>query len=158
MITEKGIVEEVSGRNAVIRIEKTSACATCQSRESCGEASGKDMIIEVANELGAGRGDRIEISIPSGSFLMLSLLVYILPVAALIAGALAGGAFARALHINLTLASIAGGCLATGITFYALKRFDKSPRAWKEFHPRMTRVLFRPDASHLDNSQESCDG
>ena len=154
MITEQGIVEEVSGRNVVIRIEKTSACATCQSRESCGEASGKDMIIEVANELGVGKGDRIEISIPSGSFLMLSLLVYILPVAALIAGAFAGGAFARALHINLTMASIAGGCLATVVTFYALKCFDKSPLAWKEFHPRMTRVIFRSDTSHPGNGQE----
>ncbi|MBW1779963.1 MAG: SoxR reducing system RseC family protein [Deltaproteobacteria bacterium] len=154
MITEQGTIERISGRNAVVRIEKSSACATCQSRESCGEASGKDMILQVANELRAGKGDRIEISLPSGSFLMLSLLVYMLPVAALIGGAIAGGAVARALHINLTLASIAGGCLAMGVTFYALKRFDKSTRARREFQPRMTRVLLRSERGHPDTTEE----
>lgn len=83
-----------------------------------GRPPSKDMIIKVANDLGAGKGDRIEISIPSGSFLMLSLLVYILPVAALIAGAFAGGSVARALHMNLTLATLcAGGGMGTALVF-----------------------------------------
>jgi sigma-E factor negative regulatory protein RseC len=154
MITEQGVVEEVSGRKATVRVEKSSACATCQSRESCQEGSGREMIIEVPNEIGAATGDRVEISIPSGSFLILSLLVYILPVTALIAGAAAGGAVARALNFNLTLASIAGGCLAMGITFYALKRIDRSTRARKQFQPRMTRRLFRSDAFCRDNDQK----
>lgn len=154
MITEQGIIEGVSGRKAMVRIERTSACATCQSRESCGEVSGRDMIIEVANELGAVEGDRIEISIPSGSFLMVSFLVYLFPVAALIAGAIAGGAIARMLHINLTLAAIAGGCLAMGGTFYALKRLDRSTRARKQFRPRMTRVLIHSADLHPANDQQ----
>ena len=154
MITEQGVIEKVSGQKAVVRIEKTAACATCQSRDSCREASGKDMVIEVANELGAVEGDRIEISLPSGSFLMLSVLIYILPVAALIAGALAGGPLGRALNINLTLCSIAVGFLAMGITFYILKHFDRSARARKEFHPKMTRVLLHSGAGHPDRIQK----
>jgi len=154
MISEQGIIERVSGRNAMVRIERTSACATCRSRQSCREVSGRDMIIEVANELGAGKGDRIEISIPSGSFLMLSLLVYLLPVAALIAGAIAGGAIAGALNIDLTPAAIAGGCLAMGSTFYALKRLDRSTRAQKDFRPRMTRVLIHSAELHPANDPE----
>lgn len=151
MITEQGIVEQVSGRNVVVRVERSSACAACQSRESCQEGSGKAMMIEVANEMGAGKGDYVQISIPTGSFLILSLLVYLLPVAALIAGAAAGAALAQPLHINLTLASIAGGCLAVGITFCALRRFDRSTHARKEFRPRMTRVVVRSYAVHPDD-------
>lgn len=154
MITEQGIVERVSGHKAVVRIQKSSACATCQSRDSCRETSGRDMIIEVANELGAGMGDRIEISISSGSFLILSLLIYLLPIAALIAGAVAGGAFAKALHINPTLASIVGGFIGIGITFYALKRLDTSILAQKEFAPRMTRVVLRSDTEPTNTRQE----
>jgi sigma-E factor negative regulatory protein RseC len=154
MITEQGVVDRVSGRKAVVRIEKSSACAACQSRESCQEGSGREMVIEVANDLGAGEGDRIEISIPGGSFLILSLLVYLLPVAALIAGAVAGGAFAGTLHMNPTFASIVGGCLGIGVTFYALKRLDRSSRAQKEFRPRMTRILLRSDPPHPENGQE----
>jgi sigma-E factor negative regulatory protein RseC len=154
MITEQGIVEGTEKEKALIRIERTSACATCQSRGSCREASIKDMVLEVANALGARKGDRVEISIPSGSFLILSLLVYFLPVAALIAGAFAGGAFARMLHTNPTVSSVVGGCLATGVTFYGLKRFDRSRRAQKEFKPRMTRVLRSSALIHLNSNQK----
>ena len=154
MITEQGIIETVSGRKAIVRIKKSSACAACQSRQSCEEASDRDMIVEVANDLGAGEGDRIEISIPSGSFLLLSFLIYILPVTALIAGAVAGGAFAPALHMNPTFASITGGFLGIAVTFYALKRLDRSTRAQKQFGPRMTRILLRSYPPHPKNDQE----
>jgi sigma-E factor negative regulatory protein RseC len=153
MITEQGIVEGVSGLRAVVRVEKSSACASCQSRDSCTETSGKNMVIEVANDLGASEGDRIEISIPGGSFLILSLLVYLFPVAALIAGAVAGGAFAGLLNMNVTFASILGGGIGIGVTFYALKRVDRSTRAQKEFRPRMTRILVRSDSPHPENDQ-----
>jgi sigma-E factor negative regulatory protein RseC len=154
MIIEQGIVDRVSGQKASVRVEKSSACASCQSRDSCHEASGKDMIIEVANNLGAGKGDRIEISIPAGSFLLLSILVYLLPVAALIGGAVLGGAVGGAFAINPTFASITGGCLGMGIAFYALKRLDRSARAQRDLRPRMTRILLRSDLPFPGKDQE----
>jgi sigma-E factor negative regulatory protein RseC len=141
MVTEQGVIERVSGQKAMVRIEKTSACATCESRGGCEVGSDKNMVVEVANDLGVGKGDYVELSVPSGAFLKLSLLVYILPVVALMAGAFAGGAFARVLHVPLSLASVIGGFLVMGITFYALKRLDRSSRAKSEFQPRMTRIL-----------------
>jgi sigma-E factor negative regulatory protein RseC len=154
MITEQGIVEEASGRKAMVRVEKSSACATCQSRESCQEVSGRDMVIEVVNELGAGRGDRVEISIPSGSFLILSLLVYLLPIAALIGGAVAGGGVAGVFQANPTTGAIVGGFLGIAITFCVLKRLDRSIRAQKKFRPRMTRLLLRSDAFCRNNEEK----
>jgi sigma-E factor negative regulatory protein RseC len=156
MIIEQGIVDRVSGQKASVRVEKSSACASCQSRDSCRETSGRDMLIEVANDLGAGKGDRIEISIPAGSFLLLSILVYLLPVAALIGGAVLGGAVGGAFAINptSTFASIAGGCLGMGIAFYALKRLDRSARAQRDLRPRMTRILLRSDSPNSKNDQD----
>jgi len=143
MVTEQGVIEDVSGQRTLVRIKKSSACATCESRGNCEVVSGKNMVVEVANDLGAGKGDHVELSVPSGAVLKLSLLVYILPVVALIAGAFAGGAFAGVLHVPLSLASVIGGFLVMGITFYALKRLDRSLRPRSEFHPRMTRILHR---------------
>ena len=150
MVREQGIIEDVSGRKTLVRIKKSSACATCESRSDCGVDSGKNMVVEVANNLGGGKGDHVELSVPSGAFLKLSLLVYILPVIALIAGAFAGGALAGVLHMPLSLASVIGGFLAMGVTFYALKRFDRSSRASSKFQPRMTRILHR-EVSHGKN-------
>lgn len=151
MVTEQGVIEDVSGRKTLVRIEKSSACATCESRGDCSVDSGKSMVVEVANDLGGGEGDHVELSVPSGAFLKLSLLVYILPVVALIAGAFAGGALAGVLHMPLSLASVIGGFLVMGITFYALKRFDRSLRARSEFRPRMTRILHRGESPREDD-------
>ena len=150
MVTEQGIIEEVSGQKAQVRIKKSSACATCESRGDCEVTSGKSMVVEVANDFGGGKGDHVELSVPSGAFLKLSLLVYIFPVVALMAGAFAGGMCASFLHITSTLASVMGGFLVMGITFYALKRFDRSLRARSEFRPRVTRILFRSEIHQAD--------
>jgi sigma-E factor negative regulatory protein RseC len=151
MVTEQGIIEEVSGQKALVRIKKRSACATCESRGNCEVVSGKSMVVEVANDLDAGKGDHVELSVPSGAFLKLSLLVYILPVVALMAGAFAGGEFAAPLHLQPTPASIVGGCLAMAVTFYALKRLDRSSRASRKFQPRMTRILHRGGSPREDD-------
>jgi len=151
MITEQGVVEEVLERTVRVRIEKSSACAACQSRDSCTEASGSDMIIEVANELSASEGDRIEISIPSGSFLTLSFLVYLFPAAALITGAVTGGALAPACQVNPTALSILGGATGIGATFYALRRLDRSARAQRDFRPRMTRIVRRSETAQAEH-------
>ena len=155
MVTEQGVIENVSGKKTLVRIKKSSACATCESRGDCAVDSGKSMVVEVANDLGGGEGDHVELSVPSGAFLKLSLLVYILPVLALMAGAFAGGAFAGVLHVPLSLASVIGGFLVMGITFYALKRFDRSLRARSEFRPRMTRILFRSEIHQSDVGKSS---
>ena len=155
MITEQGIIEEVSGQKALVRIKQSSACATCESRGDCELVSGKSMVVEVANDLEGGEGDHVELSVPSGAFLKLSLLVYILPVVALIAGAFAGGAFAGVLHVPLSVASVIGGFLAMGITFYALKRLDRSLRARSEFRIRMTRVILRSGTPQSDSGRPS---
>ena len=151
MVTEQGVIERVSGQKAMVRIERTSACATCESRGACEVGSDKNMVVEVANYLGAGKGDYVEISVSSGSFLKLSILVYFLPVVALVAGAFAGGEFAAPLHLQPTPASIVGGCLAMAITFYALKRIDRSSRATRKFQPRMTRILHRGESPREDD-------
>jgi sigma-E factor negative regulatory protein RseC len=154
MITEQGIIETLSGQKAIVRIKKSSACAACQCQESCSEVSERDMIVEVANDIEAREGDRVEISIASGSFLILSLLIYLVPVTALIAGAIAGNAFAPALNLNPTLASIVGGFLGVAIAFFVLKRIDRSSRAQRQFGPRMTRIVLRSAAPHSENHPE----
>ncbi|MBU2498171.1 MAG: SoxR reducing system RseC family protein [Proteobacteria bacterium] len=145
MVREKGIIEKVAQQMAVVRIRKTSACATCESRGACQMHGAKEMLVEVRNDIRAKVGDCVELSIPTRSFLGISLLVYLLPVLALILGAYVGGAWAESSTVSPTLASIVGGAAALGISFYALRVLDASIRRKKEYLPRMTRIVINAD-------------
>ena len=92
MVREKGIIEKVAEQMAVVRIQKTSACESCESRGACQMHGTKERLIEVRNDIRAKVGDCVELSIPTQSLMGISLLVYLLPVLALILGAYAGGA------------------------------------------------------------------
>lgn len=141
MVNEQGIVDKIVAQNAVIKIQRSSACAKCESKGACHTLSDKEILIEVANDLQAKAGDIVEISVPTSSLLKLSLLVYLLPIVALIAGSYAGGAFAQYRHIHTALGSIFGGIIAMGITFYLLKLFDRAAVSKSEYRPKMTRIL-----------------
>ena len=142
MITEKGVIDKISGRKATVQIQKSSACSSCESRDSCDVHGGKPMEIEVENHLRAMEGDQVEVSIPSGTFLMLSLYVYFIPVAALMGGAYFGGTLlAPVMGLNATACSIVIGFLAMGVAFFLLKCVDKTSGADRKYRPKMTRII-----------------
>lgn len=146
MLRERGIVEKTSTEKAMVRIERTSACATCESRSSCHVQNNREFVVEVDNEMGAGAGDVVEISMPSSSVIRASLAVYFLPVLGLILGALSGGVLAAALHMEEMTASLAGGGAGLVLSVIVLKRLDSSVRSRPDYSPRMTRVLRKPES------------
>ncbi|MBN2033762.1 MAG: SoxR reducing system RseC family protein [Deltaproteobacteria bacterium] len=148
MLRERGIVERISAQKAVLRIERTSACAACESRNSCHLQNSREFFVEVDNELHVEPGDVVEVSMPSSSVIRASLAVYFLPVLGLILGALAGGASAAALRLEATTASLAGGAIGLVLSIIVLKRLDRSVRARPDYFPRMTKVLKKPVPPH----------
>ena len=141
LIKEQGRVEKIEKDKATVRIEKSSECASCKSRGSC-EVSKRDMLIEVLNDMKAGEGDYVEISVPEGTLLKLSALVYLFPVIALIGGAFAGALLAGPFGMNESIAAVLGGGILIGLAFYCLKRLDRARSAANNVRsPRMTRIV-----------------
>ena len=140
MITEQGIVEKAWDRKAIVRVQKSSACAQCSSRDSC-NIPDRVVELEVSNDLQAKVGDHVEISVPEGAIVKLSMLVYLLPIIALMIGAFAGGLLAEAFRINSTPASVFGGVLLMVITFYGLRRLERAKNLGNKYQPRMTRIV-----------------
>ncbi|MFC1891749.1 SoxR reducing system RseC family protein [Thermodesulfobacteriota bacterium] len=140
MNTEQGIIEKLMGEKAMVRINQRSACAGCGSREGC-EISGNDAHIEVINDIHAGIGDQVELSVPEGTVLKLSLLIYFIPVIALIIGAFAGDAIANKLQTDTTLPAIIGGGVFMGTTFCFLRRLDRSSELTKKYQPRIEKII-----------------
>jgi len=143
MLRERGIVEKSSPEKAVVRIEQSSSCATCESRGSCHAQNDKKFLVEVGNDLGAKEGDEVEISMPSGSVIKASLAVYALPVLGLIIGAVSGGALAETLRLQPTPASLMGGGAGLAFSIAIVKWLDRSVRSRPDYSPRMTRVFMR---------------
>ncbi|MFO7459539.1 MAG: SoxR reducing system RseC family protein, partial [Desulfatiglandales bacterium] len=143
MFKERGTVRETSARKAVVRIERTSACAHCESRNSCSVDRNREVLVEVENELGANAGDTVEIGMPSRSLIRASLAVYFLPVLGLLLGALSGGALAPSLQTDSTTASLAGGGVGLVLSVIVLKRLDRFVRSRPDYAPRMTRIIKR---------------
>jgi sigma-E factor negative regulatory protein RseC len=111
------------------------------------------MLVGVNNDLQAKVGDLVEISLPTRSFLRTSLLVYFLPVLALIFGAYVGGTWAVPLRLPPTLASVLGGALAMAVSFVILRRIDRAAQCRAEFSPRMTRILVNASARQPADSK-----
>lgn len=153
MVTEEGVVEKVLKQHAMVRVEKRSACAHCESRSMCQVAEGNAMVIEVPNALHAEVDDRVEISVPTSSLLKLSLLVYFFPILGLIAGAFAGNVWATSFHMQPAVASIVCGGSAMGITFFILRRMNRSARCRDKYQPRMTRILFTAGSREFGDSK-----
>jgi sigma-E factor negative regulatory protein RseC len=138
--TEQGIIEKTMGKKAIVTVRQRSACASCGSRGDC-EISGNQAHIEVLNDINAKAGDQVEISIPEGTILKLSLLVYFLPIIGLLIGAFAGDAIAEKLQIEVTIPAILGGVVVMGATFFFLRRLDRSSDQSKKYQPRVKRII-----------------
>ena len=147
MVSEQGIVEEVSKTKAVVRVTRYSACAGCHSKGACLPSDSKDVVMEALNELHAKVGDYVQVSVPAGSLLKVSFLVYFVPIVALIGGAIVGNVGAAAWHMDSTLAAILCGGAAMGLTFCAVKWFDRTANLKAQYWPRITRILPMADVA-----------
>ena len=92
MIEEHGTVLQLKDKHiAVVMCQKSTLCEHCASSGSC--LMGDDdhtRTIEAINQAGAAVGDHVKIATTTRSFLQSSFLLYIVPLIALVIGAIVG--------------------------------------------------------------------
>lgn len=85
---EKGVVVAVSAERADVSIQPTETCGLCGG---CAEGAGGKRVLEgVSNALGAQVGDLVEVETARSARRRAETLLYVVPVAAALAGYLAG--------------------------------------------------------------------
>lgn len=142
-LTEEGIVVRLGAENTVwVEAARKSACEGCTSRGSCHAGIANTMEAHAVNEAGARVGDRVLMEIPHQSFFTVSLLIYIFPVVALVAGAFAGQYMAGPLALDVQAASALGGfgffLVSVVIVVIAGRFAGKS----KRYLPKVTHILY----------------
>jgi sigma-E factor negative regulatory protein RseC len=159
MITEEGIIENVHGSKATIQLKRSAACAHCESHGTCEVADEKNMHVVLTNELHARAGDRVEIGLPSHSLLKLSLVVYFLPVVALVVGAGLGNAWGPFFQATPTSGAIVGGGVGLLGTYFLMKWVNHGAKKRMEYRPRMTRIIrtepLQPDDNKSGRTEDT---
>lgn len=146
MPTETGVVIRTGNGRVWIKTFKSSTCAACSSRESCGNPhGGKEMEVEAINDVNAKSGDRVMISFGTAPLMKVYSLVYIFPIVALLAGAIFGLKVAAWLSMDQSLASMLVGAVFFVGAFFAVRSMGARMAKKDIYQPRVLRIL-RPAA------------
>ena len=86
---EMGIVKSIDGATAIVKVSKrTSCCESCE-KDIC-DISEDGNETEAINEAGAKAGQKVKLVMKPYTFVKGAIVIYILPISALIAGAILG--------------------------------------------------------------------
>ncbi len=99
MLEEQAIVVDVSVEEVWVETCRQTACQSCSAKSSCGHSllskisGGKTQRLQVKTNQKLQVGDQVVLGLGEGAFIRGSALVYLLPLLALMAGALIGEYF-----------------------------------------------------------------
>ncbi len=150
MIIETGKVIALDEAGMRVRVVRQSACDSCSAGSTCGQKSvakhfsDKSMDLHVENLVGAKTGDWIELGVPEHALTSLAALTYLLPLAFMILGALAGeGAnqLGMVAFIAKDAAAIIGGLTGLGLGFVLLRWLVSRPMKNIAQNPSVIRVI-----------------
>lgn len=144
MLEEEGRVTALDGGYAYVSAKPSSACEGCSQKGVCHVLGGSgDVMIKAINEVRADVGDHVIVAVSSRTFFKASAVIYLLPVAALIAGGMVGKYIAKSLNTGVSpeLLSAIIGFVSLGISFFIVKALSKKIGESKSDQARVVKVL-----------------
>ena len=130
-----GEVVELRGRQALVRIKRTSACGeNCASCE--GGCKPTSSVITATNGISAKVGDTVKLQMNSASFMLLAFIGYILPIIVCILTYFIVEGITR----NTVIADISaiGALISVLVLFYIIDKLPKKPTI---FSTRIIKIL-----------------
>lgn len=143
MATEKGIVTKVFPSYVMVKATRSESCDSCASRDACHMLGGEgnQVEIETLNPVNAREGDEVLFSIKTASIIKLALLLYILPVIFLFAGAVTGEKIAGFLPYDPSVVTALSGfsflIFSLILVIFAGRHLEKK----RDYRPQIIRIL-----------------
>jgi sigma-E factor negative regulatory protein RseC len=142
MSAEEGTVTKINGDKVAVMVRRSEMCDCCGSRGICHTlGGGKDMEAEAINTAGAVVGDRVLINIKSGVLWKISLIFYMIPVAALVTGAVAGMKIGAATGADPQLLAALFGVGCAGLSFFIIKWISNRLKDKKDYTPEVVKII-----------------
>lgn len=139
MIVERGRVVEVTDGQALVKIERSSACGKCHTECALKSSDKQALLIEVRDPLGVQVNQSVQISMHNASALRASFVVYIVPLEGLIFGALLGEFFGTLLGIKDILA-ILGSFSFLGLSLIVVRLYNNRFKQNLHYQPVIMKV------------------
>ena len=140
----QGVVHSLAGDKAVVSIPTRPECGGCASSNHCGFSDTHSHEILALNGIGAQVGDAVTIETRAWQVIVSSLLIWILPITAMIIGYAVARSFSTgAIPIVMSFLFLAG-------SFGVLKIIDARFAAGRTFYPMITRRIDSADAYDIE--------
>ncbi len=114
-------------KTVTVRFKRTDACGKCHA---CFTFSSDEADIELENTVGAKVGDELTIQLHANSVLKASLIMYGVPLIALILGTAIGS-------LKSDMFAFLGGVLFAGGAFFIIRAFEPGFSRMNSFKPRI---------------------
>ncbi|NLB61546.1 MAG: SoxR reducing system RseC family protein [Clostridiales bacterium] len=130
-----GEVISIDGKIATVKFKRAAMCKNCKA---CVSFSPNELVVELENSLDAKVGDRVAIVLHTRSIVKASLIMYGIPLIALLLGmgfgSLLGDLFAAIIGISAAL-----------ISYLALHFLEPVFASKQEFNPKMLAIIVCDD-------------
>lgn len=141
---EIGRIMELNGKEALVKIERHSACSKCTHK--CNLASSThesdEIKVKVNNPIGASKGQLVKLEMREEPLVLASLIVYLIPLLGLITGYFAGIWLAPTLGYRAGEGiGIIGSLVFLAISFIMVRIIDNLLGKKKNFHPWIKEIL-----------------
>ncbi|MBI1195254.1 MAG: hypothetical protein GC138_05365 [Gammaproteobacteria bacterium] len=148
MLTETGRVTGIDDGYAWVEVERQTACGSCSANKSCGSGilskvfSTRPLRLKLENRLSVSVGDQVLVAIEDGLLIRSSMIVYAVPLAFMIIGAMIG----ESLQTSLSTAdgegfSILGGIAGLVLAILGLKRYSVRMAGDPRYQARMVELI-----------------
>jgi len=136
---------------AEVITDKLDACAACATARNCpSSCKSTRMVTRVFNRAGAREGDMVSIYQSTRSVLQSAALLYLIPVACLIIGALIGAGLSNWLAMDESSSAVLFGLAGLGFGFLSLARFSKRISTKSRLTPSIVNIIASEPASRTN--------
>ncbi len=141
MIEEEGVVAEIEGDIARVAILAKSACEQCAAAGVC--HPGDQEYLEAANPLGAKKGQKVKVVLAPQVYLKASIILYGIPTAALVAGAIIGKNISIRYvgEQNSDLWAFVAGTVCMLVSFIFIRSYNKKVEKTQKYKPVIVEIL-----------------
>jgi YHS domain-containing protein/positive regulator of sigma E activity len=145
MSEEQGIVMRlIRDDMADVMTEKGGGCESCGTSHSCHACgTGNRVITRARNRIGAGVGDQVILRLGSGLFVKSAAVVYLLPIAGFIMGAVLGASLHDSMGIGERTSAVLFGLGGLGIGFLITVMVSRWTAVRGMLTPEIAKIISR---------------